>query len=395
MHPVAKSWDERPLLLFWEMTRACPLACAHCRACAQPTGLPGELTTEEGKRFLDDAAGFGSPSPILVMTGGDPLTRPDFFELLTHARDKKIKIALAPAVSKALSKETMVRLREGGVNAISISLDGACAATHDGIRNVPGHFDATIAKLAELVEHGFMVQVNTTVMRRNVEELAEIAALLHRLGVHVWEVFFLVQVGRGLVVEEVSPAQAEDVSHFLFDAACYGFIVRTVEAPFFRRVVTWRVDAEEGSDPAAQFHLGPLYERLSTTLTTRLGAKTTRPKATSAGTRDGNGILFVAHDGEVCPAGFLPLPLGNVKTRNVVDLYRNHPLLVDVRDAKFHGKCGACDYRALCGGSRSRAFAHSSDPLGEDPACAYVPAGYVASATTTTTTKATAAADAT
>ena len=380
MHPVARTWDERPLLLFWEMTRACPLACAHCRASALHTGLPGELTTEEGKRFLDDAAQFGSPSPILVMTGGDPLARPDFYELLAHARSRKIRVALAPAVSPALSPEAMVRLREGGVNAVSISLDGARAATHEGIRNVPGHWEETQRTLAQLVEHGFMVQVNTTVMQENVEELAELAALLKDLGVHVWEVFFLVQVGRGTAVAEVSPQECEDVSQFLVDAACYGFIVRTVEGPFFRRVVTWRADIADGKLPAGEVPTGPLYARLSAELKSLLGPPSERPKATSAGTRDGNGILFVGHDGEVSPAGFLPFPLGNVKERSVVDIYKTHPLLQDIRAARYHGRCGACEYRELCGGSRSRAFAHHGDALGDDPACAYTPAGYVAAA---------------
>lgn len=380
MHSVARSYDERPLLLFWEMTRACPLACAHCRAHAQPTPAPGELSTEEGLRFLRDVAGFGSPSPILVMTGGDPLARADLFTMLEQAKSQGTRVALAPAVSPSLAGKTLDRLRDNDVHAISISLDGACAETHEGIRNVAGHFQRTIDTLRDLVAAGFTVQVNTTVMRRNVEELAEIAALLFRLGVQVWEVFYLVHVGRGRSVEELGPRECEDVAHFLFDAARYGFIVRTVEAPFFRRVVNSRVDAPQGIDVATHFGLGPLYKRLSSTLFERLGEPTTHPKATSAGTRDGNGILFVGHDGNVTPAGFLPLPLGNVREQNVVDIYRKHPVLLDIRNAKFHGRCGECEFRALCGGSRSRAFASSGDPLAEDPACAYVPGSSTATA---------------
>lgn len=377
-HPVARSYDETPLLVFWEMTKACPLACAHCRAHAQHTAMPGELTTEEGERFLRDVKGFGSPSPILVLTGGDPLARPDFFTLLERAHDIGVKVALAPAVSSSLAGENLDRIKALGVNAISISLDGARAETHEGIRQVPGHFQQTVDKLGELVERGFMVQVNTTVMRRNAEELGDVAVLLKRLGVHVWEVFFLVHVGRGTKVEELSARECEDVSHFLFDAARYGFIVRTVEGPFFRRVVTWRADAGPEVDPVERFGLGALYQRLSGRLVAELGAPTLNPKATSAGTRDGNGILFVAHDGGVCPAGFLPLPLGNVKERNVVDLYRDEPVLRAIRRAEFEGRCGACEFREICGGSRSRAFAAFEDPLAEDPACAYVPAGTAA-----------------
>ena len=375
LHPAAKSYDERPLLLFWEMTKACPLACAHCRAHAQHSAMPGEMTTDEGKRFLDDVAGFGSPSPILVLTGGDPLARPDFFTLLEHAHTLGLTVALAPAVSASLAGDNLDRIKQLGINAISISLDGASAATHEGIRQVPGHFQQTIDKLGELVARGFMVQVNSTVMRRNAEELGDIAVMLKRLGVHVWEVFFLVHVGRGTSVEELPAPEIEDVSHFLFDSARYGFIVRTVEGPFFRRVVSWRADAGPDVDPVARFGLGPLYQRLSSRLTAELGAPTLNPKATSAGTRDGNGILFIAHDGEVCPAGFLPLPLGNVRQTNVVELYREVPILKSIRRAEFQGRCGACEFREICGGSRSRAFAAFGDPLAEDPACAYVPAG--------------------
>jgi AdoMet-dependent heme synthase len=372
MHPVARDYDQSPLLLFWEMTRACPLACAHCRAHAQCSPAPGELSTAEGARFLDDVTGFGRPSPILVMTGGDPLMRPDLFELLEHARTGGIRVALAPAVSPALAGKNLDRLRDLGVSAISISLDGSTAATHEGIRQVPGHFAQTLDTVRALVDHGFTVQINTTVMRRNVEELAEIAALMKDLGAHIWEVFFLVHVGRGTGVDELGPRGCEDVSHFLFDAAQYGFIVRTVEGPFFRRVVTWRLDAPD-ADPVQRFGCTPLYERLSGGLRARLGEPTTRPKATSAGTRDGNGILFVAHDGAVYPAGFLPLSLGSVRDQRVVDLYRSHPTLRAIREGRFHGRCGDCEYRAMCGGSRSRAYAAWGDPLGDDPACAYHP----------------------
>jgi AdoMet-dependent heme synthase len=373
MHPIAHEYDRRPLLLFWEMTRACPLACAHCRATAQCMPAPGELSTEEGARFLEDVAGFGSPSPILVMTGGDPLSRGDLFERLEQARAQGTRVALAPAVSAALDAPTMRRLHDAGVRAISISLDGATAATHEGIRNVPGHFQRTRDTLQALVDAGFMVQVNTTVMRRNVEELADVAALLKELGVHVWEVFYLVHVGRGRSVEELSAAECEDVAHVLYEAARYGFIVRTVEAPFFRRVVMWRADLPDGVDVRSRFGLGPLYARLSDSLRARLGEPSARPKATSAGTRDGNGILFVAHDGGICPAGFLPVSLGNVRRDNVVEVYRTHPTLVAIRQARFLGRCGSCEYRAMCGGSRSRAYAAFGDALAEDRACAYVP----------------------
>lgn len=213
--PRRHTYAERPLLLFWKMTRTCPLACTHCRACAQHTSMPGELSTQEASRFLRDVAGFGSPSPILVMTGGDPLARADLFDLTAEARGNGTRVALAPAVSPSLAGRNVERPCELGVNAISISLDGAFAATHDGIRGLAGHFAETIA-----------------VMRRNSEELADIAALLRDLRVHVWEVFFLVHVGRGMSVAELGPHECEDVAHFLYESACFGFIVRTVACAY-------------------------------------------------------------------------------------------------------------------------------------------------------------------
>lgn len=370
-------FDSRPILVFWETTRACELACRHCRAKAMPEALPGQLGTAEGLEFISSLTGFGTPRPVLILTGGDPFMRADLFDLVTHARSLGIPVGLAPSVTPRLTEDAMSRMRELGVHAVSLSLDGAMAATHEGIRGIPGHFAKTVEALRMLVRLGFTVQVNTTVMRDNAEELADVAALLADIGVNVWEVFFLVHVGRGTAVSELTPAECEDVSHFLVDASTHGFVVRTVEAPFFRRVVAERRQAgstASGVDSVARaFALGPLYRQLASRLHDRLGVQHGRPKAHTARTRDGKGIVFVAHDGEVFPAGFLPIGLGNVREASVVDLYRSDPLLRQIRAADFSGRCGACDFRDLCGGSRSRAFAASGDSLGEDPACPYVP----------------------
>jgi radical SAM protein len=364
--------DRSPLLVFWETTRACRLACRHCRAEAQLTPLAGELSTEEGRRLIGDLTGFGSRAPVLVLTGGDVLLRSDVFDLVAWARREGLPVALAPSVTPLLSTKTLVRMRDLGVTSVSISLDGATAATHEGIRGIPGHFDQTLAALTSLVELGFRVQVNTAVMAGNVEELADIAAIVQASGARSWEVFLLVKVGRGRAVGELSPQDDEDVAHLLVDASGYGFAVRTVEAPFFRRVASWRKQAGTDADPAERFGLGPLYRRLAARLRGRLGPPGPA-RTVTAGTRDGKGILFIAHDGQVFPAGFLPLALGNARERSVVDIYRHHPLLRSIRRAAFTGRCGSCEFRDLCGGSRARAYAAAGDPLGEDPACAYLP----------------------
>jgi radical SAM protein len=354
------------MLVFWETTRACQLACRHCRASATPGALPGELTSAEGRALIDQVAGFGRPYPILVLTGGDCLLRPDLFELVQYATSLGIPTALSPSVTPSLTPAAIERIAASGVKAVSISLDGATADTHEGVRGVPGHFPATVQALHDLVGAGLTVQVNTTVMGATVAELADVAELVARTGAHIWEVFFLVQVGRGVAEGELTPDQHDEVCHVLFEASHYGFIVRTVEAPFFRRVVAQR----RAGGPVPD---GELYRRLSARLVSRLGPPTSRPSAQTASTRDGKGIVFVAHDGEVYPAGFLPLGLGSVRERGLASIYRDDPRLVAIRAAEFSGRCGRCEYRDLCGGSRARAFAASGDVLAEDPACPFQP----------------------
>jgi AdoMet-dependent heme synthase len=359
-------YAQRPMLVFWETTRACGLACRHCRADAQLRALPDELTTEEGRRLVDQVAGFGRPYPILVLTGGDCLLRADLFEIVEYATGLGIPTALSPSVTPSLTPAVVERIAASGVKAVSISLDGATPATHDGVRGIEGHFDATLAAVSALVDAGLTVQVNTTAMRTNVEELPDVAAVLADRGAHIWEVFFLVHVGRGTDTASLDPQQHEDVCHFLWDASHFGFTVRTVEAPFFRRVAAARRAGGPPSD-------GALYRRLGGRLRALLGEGTSTPRAHTVSTRDGKGIVFVAYDGEVFPAGFLPLGLGSLRDADLATIYRDAPVLRDIRAARFGGRCGVCPHADLCGGSRARAFASTGDPLAEDPACAYLP----------------------
>jgi len=361
------NYEQRPMLVFWETTRACLLACKHCRASATPGALPGELTHDEGIAFIDSIAGFGRPHPILVLTGGDCLLRPDIFELVDHATELGIPTALSPSVTPMLTPDAIDKIVASGVKAVSISLDGATAATHEGVRGIPGHFPATVAAIRQLKLAGLTVQINTTVMAGNVHELPDVAALLGAMGVDIWEVFFLVHVGRGVAEGALDPAAHEDVCHMLYDACQYGFIVRTVEAPFFRRVVASR--REGGATPDSD-----LYRELSGRMHELMGPGTHKPSAHTAATRDGKGIVFIAHDGDVYPAGFLPLKLGNVRETPLAEIYRDHPDLRAIRAAEFSGRCGICQFADLCGGSRARAWAATGDVLSEDPACAFLTA---------------------
>ena len=367
-HPVLGSvdLDQRPILVFWEATRACGLACRHCRAEAQSSPAPGELDTEEAERFIDSLSAFGSPAPILIITGGDALMRPDLDRLITRGKNNGLHVALAPSVTPLLTDERLASLRSLGVKVASLSIDGATASTHDSMRGVADHLDRSIDALDRMRDHEFVVQINTTVTPDNVHELPRLARMLRDHGAAIWEVFFLVNVGRGSTMRELSAEENEDVCHFLYDASRYGFVVRTVEGPMFRRVVQWREDGTVGPT-------GPLYDRLRDGLLDELGPPTGPSKAQTRGTRDGRGIVFISSTGDVTPAGFLPIVLGNVRHDDLARLYREHDLMVRLRSAEFGGNCGICDHRTLCGGSRSRAYAATGDPMASDPACAYVP----------------------
>ena len=352
------------------MTKACHLACFHCRANAQETGGDDELSTDQGFALIDTLAAIGAPRPILILTGGDCLMREDLVQIATHASLAKVPIAIAPSVTPRLTPSTLHALRHCGVKSASLSLDGATAMTHDGVRGIDGHFESTLRAIRQLKQHGFTTQVNTTVMPTNVRELADVAALLHDQHVDVWEVFFLITTGRGTEIEATTAQENEDVCNFLVDASRYGFTVRTVEAPFFRRVALERRGSDSDFPRAMEGH--SLYASLRDRLIERLGPSTAPIRAPSAATRDGKGIVFVAANGDVYPSGFLPIKLGNVKDSSLIDIYRSNELLRSIRAAEFVGPCGDCEFANLCGGSRSRAFAAYGNPLASDPGCIHV-----------------------
>lgn len=365
------SFSERPVLVFWEATRACPLACVHCRASAIHARSPDELSTDEGRRLLRSVTRFGRPFPTVILTGGDPLMRPDLFELLEEARSLGVHVAVSPAVSEELTPATLGRLHELGVAALSLSLDGASAATHDWFRGKAGTFDRTMATVRAALDLGLRVQVNTTVTRSNVRELPSLLYEIHAAGVRTWEVFFLIGTGRGRDVVATSWEESEAVGHFLYDASRYGVLVRPVEAPFLRRILRQRAAGGKGPD-------SELYRALNGDLERCFGPPDRASSLAPQGTLDGDGILFVGHDGSVYPGGFLPWRLGHVRTDDLVSVYRASPLLARIRAREFRGPCGRCLYREACGGSRARAFSETTDVLGSDPACWFAHAPVVA-----------------
>lgn len=342
-----------PMLVYWEMTNACGLACRHCRASAMAERSPLELTTAEGVRLLDDIMGFGRPYPHVVFTGGDPLLRPDLELLVGEATARGIGCSLAPAATGLLTQASLDRLKAAGIQNISLSIDGSTAAIHDGFRGVAGTFQTTLESARIARAAGLPIQVNTLITDETLPDLPAIYQLMTTLDIMRWSLFYLISVGRGSALREVSAAESERLNRWLFDLARSApFQVKTTEAMHYRRVAI-RTMRAEGMDDDAIAH-------------TSVGR--------GFGIRDGNGIMFVNHDGAVYPSGFLPIATGNVRDTSIVELYRSHPVFTSLRQpAGFKGRCGRCEYSQICGGSRARAFAWTGDPLESDPLCPYVP----------------------
>lgn len=364
----ASSFSERPVLVFWEATRACLLSCIHCRASAIREPLPGELTTEEGFRLIDQVASFGKPTPTIIFTGGDPLIRKDLFDLLSYAASAGLRFAVSPAVTELLSHAALERLKDAGASSISISLDGASAQTHDSIRGKEGTYQRTIEAMKDAASSGLNPQVNTTIMKRNYRELPQIFHLVKTLGIKTWELFFLVKVGRGMEVQDLTPQECEDVCNLLYDASFYGVTIRCVEAPFIRRVARLRSTCGEHRYRRDT----ELYRDLRAELLKMMDGDEPGDHSTLAprGALDGDGIVFVGYDGTITPGGLVPIRIGNAKQGDdLVRTYRENELLRDIRMRRFSGPCGQCEFKEVCGGSRARAYSCNGDPLSSDPAC--------------------------
>ncbi len=350
------NFEKAPFLVIWEMTRACDLACRHCRASAQPNRHPLELSTEEGFRLLDEVRGFGRP--LFVLSGGDPLKRDDLFELIAYGKSIGLRVGLSPSGTPLLTRENLKKAQEAGLRSVSISIDGPDAESHDAFRNVPGSFRWCLDGANWTRELGMDLQVNTTVTRYNWQKLDALAKLMDQLQVSRWSLFFLVPTGRGQIADEISPQAYEQVLNQLYDfSKIYSFRIKTTEAPHYRRVVIQRLAREKGI---------PVESLIEETTSGR--------GRFLPGINDGKGFVFISHVGEIYPSGFLPISGGNVRTVSLGEVYRNSPLFRALRDPnQLKGKCGRCPFRSICGGSRSRAYALTGDYLKSDPYCVYEP----------------------
>jgi AdoMet-dependent heme synthase len=357
-------FDRSPFLVIWETTQACDLACKHCRAEAQPLRHPAELTTREAKRMLDEVRRFG---PIIfVFSGGDALKRPDIVELAEYGAGLGLRMAITPATTSLATSPMIRALKDAGIARLAVSLDGSHPGIHDEFRQVSGSFDHGLRILRASQEIGLSTQVNTVVARHNLDDFDALCALMTELGIVFWEVFFLVPMGRARPEDVAAAEEFEAVFHRLYDLSKTApFDIKATAAPQYSRVVLQRKMQERragGKDVEAD------------TMTAGLRHSLTDGIGRARNVNDGDGFMFVSHTGDIYPSGFLPLPAGNLRHDDLVDVYRDAPLFRELRDrSRLKGKCGVCEYLPVCGGSRARAYAVTGDHLASEPFCTHVP----------------------
>jgi AdoMet-dependent heme synthase len=348
--PKPRDFDVRPLLVIWETTQACDLSCVHCRANARPKRHPLELSTAEAFHLIDQIAEMRVP--LFVLTGGDPLKRPDLLPIVEYACRRGVRTSLTPSTTPLLTRNVVFQLKNSGLMRMALSLDGSTAELHDGFRGVEGSYRQTLAALDWCHEASLPVQVNTTVSRYNLADLDNLVELLSSLKVVLWSVFFLVPTGRAQFAQLLGPEEHERVFGRLYAASKkVKFHIKTTEGQHYRRYAL----QQKAREPHAKTER-ELIDRA--------------PK----GVNDGKGLMFVSHIGEVYPSGLLPISAGNVLWEPLREIYLNSALFLSLRDSsQLKGKCGRCEFKEICGGSRARAYAASRDPLAEEPCCAYIP----------------------
>ena len=349
-------FDHSPFLVFWEITQACDLVCKHCRACAQPDRHPAELNGHLCRQLIEQLATFPN-KPVLVLTGGDPMKRDDVFDIVRSGVEAGLTVTMTPSPTPLVTPRAIEQLKAAGLSRLAVSLDGVDAATHDGIRGVSGSFKRALQIIGEARATGLPVQINTTISKRNVEQVDALAELIAGLDIVLWSVFFLVPVGRGVDEERIEPEHYEAVFERLWHHAetkSYG--IKTTEAHHYRRFVLQHDGNPQRGAGEVATNGDPIQRA-------------------PLGVSDGKGCLFVSHIGQIFPSGFLPIEAGRFPFDSIVDVYQNAPIFRKLRDPDgFGGKCGRCEFRHLCGGSRARAYAVTGDYLAAEPDCVYKPA---------------------
>ena len=360
-------FGQAPFVVIWETTRACDLACKHCRAEAVPFRRPDELTTAEARAMLDRVREFGRV--VFVLSGGDCLKRPDVYELIEYGFSLGLRMAVTPATTPLATPDAIRRLKDAGIARLAVSLDGSCAAIHDEFRRVQGSFDWGLRILETCREIGVSTQVNTVIAGHNVDDFDNLAELMSRLGIVFWEVFFLVPTGRARPGDVASAEEFERVFHKMYDLSkTASFDIKATAAPQYSRVIMQRQVAERAAGER---------EGAPDTLTGGVMFSLKDGIGRARSVNDGDGFMFISHLGEIMPSGFLPIVAGNVRTDDLVRVYREAPVFRQLRDrSQLKGKCGVCEYVSICGGSRARAYGMTGDWLEAEPFCTHVPTRY-------------------
>lgn len=361
------NFNEKPFLVIWETTRACDLACVHCRASADPQVAPDELNHDEAIRLIDEVSQMGTP--ILIFSGGDCLKRKDLFRLIAHARTLRLRTGAIPAVTPALTKLRLREFKDAGLDQIAFSLDAANAKDHDAFRRTDGVFERTIECIEQANQIGLRAQINSLLNVHNEGQLDGLMNLMERFDVVFWEIFFLVPVGRGHMLPLMSADKFEEAFEKIYEfSSRVNFIIKITEAPHYRRCYEQEVSKQ---------NLGRLKENDPIDLPDCLG-RAQGPGGSigraPAGVNAGKGFMFVSHRGDVMPSGFLPVSAGNMRKSHLADIYQSAPLFRTLRDTSLlKGRCGICPFKGICGGSRARAYAMTGDYLAEDACCLYRP----------------------
>ena len=369
------NFNQRPFTVVWETTRACDLACVHCRAEANPQRSAGELTFEEAQALVQGVKAFGTPSPLFILTGGDPAKRPDIFDIIAYARTEGLRVAMTPSATPLITRAAIQRFAQAGLVRLAVSLDGKDAASHDGFRGVPGSFKHTLQILDWCAEFGLETQIHTTVTRHVLDDLTAIADLIAGRGIKLWALFLLITIGRAARPEirrlNLNGLQFEALFHWMYELTkSVPFDVTPREGYHYRRVLLQRRAAELGISVEDLLAKAENNRWAPTDLAS--SARATRIVRAPLGVNDGKGILFVSHRGDVQPSGFLNLVGGNLRSQQLADIYRGSTVFMHLRDyTALKGKCGVCEFKSLCGGSRARAFAVTGDPMRSDPYCIY------------------------
>jgi AdoMet-dependent heme synthase len=352
-------------LIAFEVTRTCKLKCKHCRGDSRDESYTGELSLDEIKSVFDNVATFAKP--IMIITGGEPLTRSDVFEITQYSTDLGFRTVLATC-GHFLNDETVGKLIETGVQRISVSLDGASAETHDNFRGVPGAFDAAIKGLAVARKHGLDFQINSTITSINISELEALNQLAVSLGAVGFHPFLLVPMGRGTALSDsaLSPEEYEAALVRIAKSAENSPIeIKPTCSPHYYRIIR-QMNAAKKKEAAAQLSDEPS------------GHVSSHRHGLTKGCLGGQGFVFLSHTGKVQICGFLEIEAGDLRSvdYNLESIWNQSEFLAEIRDLdNYHGKCGICEYRRVCGGCRARAYYENDDYLGEEPNCVYIPEG--------------------